>query len=389
MKKSNAAPPVSRRAFIAGAGVLAALSAAGLAGCGGSGSNAAATVSSVAPKKQVTIAMSTDNEPAAGFDPCINWGCGEHVHEPLVPTGSTKKDGENECPAGNDVTCNLEVRQAISYGIDRKALIDNVLNGYGSEAYGVGDGMPWANPDMRCETDLGKAAGLLEAAGWAKGADGVYAKDGRACAFDPYYPSTDSVRQAMANEFANQMGKLGIKVTTKGGSWDDLYPHEFSDPIMWGWGSNSLIDDDAVTHAVEAFKDADGLVLGTPVYWASPTGEMELFMDHLWGKANRELLAGKPCAVLATARRAGTTSVIDGLAKYPTFAEMPIVSLFYWPMVHGNTPDEVLRDEEGVQIMQQMGANMAWMLKCFEAGRAAGIEVPAAPAKRKRTNFVR
>lgn len=305
MKKSNAAPPVSRRAFIAGAGVLAALSAAGLAGCGGSGSNAAATVSSVAPKKQVTIAMSTDNEPAAGFDPCINWGCGEHVHEPLVPTGSTKKDGENECPAGNDVTCNLEVRQA------------------------------------------------------------------------------------MANEFANQMGKLGIKVTTKGGSWDDLYPHEFSDPIMWGWGSNSLIDDDAATHAVEAFKDADGLVLGTPVYWASSTGEMELFMDHLWGKANRELLAGKPCAVLATARRAGTTSVIDGLAKYPTFAEMPIVSLFYWPMVHGNTPDEVLRDEEGVQIMQQMGANMAWMLKCFEAGRAAGIEVPAAPAKRKRTNFVR
>ena len=150
-----------------------------------------------------------------------------------------------------------------------------------------------------------------------------------------------------------------------------------------------VADDDAVDQALTLLADSDGLVLGTPVYWASPTGEMELFMDHLWGKANRELLAGKPCAVLVTARRAGTTSVIDDLAKYPTFAEMPIVSLFYWPMVHGNTPDEVQRDEEGVQIMQQMGANMAWMLKCFEAGRAAGIEVPAAPAKRKRTNFVR
>ena len=164
------------------------------------------------------------------------------IQLPVIPSGSTKKDGENEYPAGNDVTCNLEVRQAINYAIDRKAMIDNVLNGYGSEAYSVGDGMPWASPDMKCDLDLDKAKGLLEAAGWAKGSDGVYARDGRACAFDLWYPSTDSVRQAMANEFANQMGALGIKVTTRGGSWDELYPHEFSDPIMWGWGSNSPSD---------------------------------------------------------------------------------------------------------------------------------------------------
>ena len=150
-----------------------------------------------------------------------------------------------------------------------------------------------------------------------------------------------------------------------------------------------VTDPDAVEQALGLLPDCDGLVLGTPVYWASPSGEVELFLDHLWGKASRELLAGKPCAVLASARRAGTTSAIDDLAKYPTFAEMPLVSSFYWPMVHGNAPAEVLKDEEGVQILQQLGTNMAWLLKSIEAGRATGIELPALPAERKRTNFVR
>ena len=141
-----------------------------------------------------------------------------------------------------------------------------------------------------------------------------------------------------------------------------------------------VTEDNAVDQALGLLPDCDGMVIGTPVYWASPTGEVEYFLD---------LLAGKPCAVLASARRAGTTSAIDDLAKYPTFAEMPLVSSFYWPMVHGNAPEEVLKDEEGVQIMQQLGANMAWLLRSIEAGRAAGIELPALPAERKRTNFVR
>ena len=149
-----------------------------------------------------------------------------------------------------------------------------------------------------------------------------------------------------------------------------------------------VADDDAVDQALTLLADSDGLVLGTPVYYASPTGEIELVLDHLWARAKRELLAGKPCAVLASARRAGTTSAIDDLAKYPTFAEMPLVSSFYWPMVHGNKPEEVFRDEEGVEIMRQMGRNMAWLLKCIEAGRAAGVTLPEA-SERTRTNFVR
>lgn len=150
-----------------------------------------------------------------------------------------------------------------------------------------------------------------------------------------------------------------------------------------------VTDEGALEHALAVMGESAGLVLGTPVYYAGASGEVEMFLDRFFGKAGRDLLAGKPCAVLASARRAGTTSAIDDLAKYPTIAEMPLVSSHYWPMVHGNTPEEVLRDEEGVQIMEQLGTNMAWLIKCIEAGRAAGIERPCAPVERKKTNFIR
>lgn len=161
---------------------------------------------------------------------------------PVIPAGSTREDGPNTYPAGNDVTCNLEVRRAVNLAIDRQALVDDVLGGHGSVAYSIGDGMPWASEGMRCETDRPAARALLEEAGWARGEDGTYARDGLRCAFDLYYPTGDSVRQAMANALADQLSQVGIAATPRGGSWDDLYPHEFSDPIMWGWGSNSPSD---------------------------------------------------------------------------------------------------------------------------------------------------
>lgn len=444
---------VSRRSFVAGAGLAVA---AALTGCGtgnGAASDAGAAASAVDPSRQVTIAMSAENEPAAGFDPCVDWGCGEHVHEPLIqstliatdedmnfvndlateyscsddhltwtfkirgdvtfsdgepltasdvvftvntiksspnaqadlsmvasatapdsqtvvltltkpfnallytlavmgivpehaygddygsnpigsgryqlvqwdrgqqaileaspsyygdvpqiervvvvfmgedaalaavragqvdmaytsatlanqdidgyaldtyesvdsrciqlpviPSGSTRQDGEATYPAGNDVTANVEVRRAINLACDRQALVDEVLNGYGSVAYSIGDGMPWASADMHCDYDPDHARELLEAAGWVRGDDGVYARDGLRCSLDLYYPASDSVRQAMAAAFASQMGGVGIEVNVHGGSWDDLYPHEFSDPIMWGWGSNSPIDVYELSH---------------------------------------------------------------------------------------------------------------------------------------------
>ena len=95
-----------------------------------------------------------------------------------------------------------------------------------------------------------------------------------------------------------------------------------------------------------------------------------------------------PAAAIASARRAGTTATLDVLLKYFSFHQMPIVSSNYWNMVHGNTPEEVLQDKEGVQIMETLGKNMAWLLKCLEAGKKAGVEEPAKPVK-VMTNFIR
>lgn len=158
---------------------------------------------------------------------------------PSIAARQTKADGANEYPAGNDVTCDLAVRRAINYGVDRQAMIDNVLNGYGTPAYSVCDSSPWGSPDMKVETDVEAAKKLLDEAGWALGEDGIRSKDGVRAAFDMYYASDDSVRQALAAEFADQMKELGIEVSIKGASWDDIYPHEFATPILWGWGSNA------------------------------------------------------------------------------------------------------------------------------------------------------
>lgn len=158
---------------------------------------------------------------------------------PSIAAGQTKADGVNEYPAGNDVTCDLAVRRAINYGVDRQAMIDNVLNGYGTPAYSVCDSSPWGSPDMKVETNVEAAKKLLDEAGWALGEDGIRSKDGVRAAFDMYYASDDSVRQALAAEFADQMKELGIEVSIKGASWDDIYPHEFATPILWGWGSNA------------------------------------------------------------------------------------------------------------------------------------------------------
>lgn len=161
---------------------------------------------------------------------------------PTTKPGGTKQDGDAAYEVGNAVTQDVALRRAINYAIDRDALIEHVLNGYGTPAYSVSDGMPWASDDMKVETDTAYAKKLLEEAGWAQGSDGVYVKDGVRAAFTLYYSSNDSVRQALATEVANQLAEVGIEVTVSGAGWDDLYPREFSDPILWGWGSNSPVE---------------------------------------------------------------------------------------------------------------------------------------------------
>ena len=142
-----------------------------------------------------------------------------------------------------------------------------------------------------------------------------------------------------------------------------------------------------VRAAAEKMKEADALIVGSPVYWASPSGQIIEFMDRLASVAGKDMLY-KPAAAVASARRAGTTATLDVLTKYFSYHQMPVVSSCYWNMVHGNTPEEVMKDEEGVQIMRVLGKNMAWLLKCIEAGKKNGVAVPAAEDKIK-TNFIR
>lgn len=144
---------------------------------------------------------------------------------------------------------------------------------------------------------------------------------------------------------------------------------------------------EAVKEAAEKMSEADGLVVGSPVYYASPSGELIAFLDRLWPAAGADL-AFKPAVGIASARRAGTTASIDVINKYFMFSQMPVVSSNYWNMVHGSSPEDVLKDSEGIQIMTNIGKNMAWLLKSIEAGKKAGIEKPESE-KKILTNFIR
>lgn len=142
-----------------------------------------------------------------------------------------------------------------------------------------------------------------------------------------------------------------------------------------------------VKEVADAVKTADGIVVGSPVYYASPSGEVIAFMDRLFGAAEADLRF-KPAAAIASARRAGTTATLDVLNKYFMYNQMPLVASRYWNMVHGSKPEDVLQDAEGLQIMQTLGKNMAWILKSIEAGKQAGVEQPQAEQK-VFTNFIR
>lgn len=144
--------------------------------------------------------------------------------------------------------------------------------------------------------------------------------------------------------------------------------------------------DDAVNEVLEKMETSDGLIVGSPVYYASPNGSLVSFLDRLFYAGN--CFAYKPAAAIASARRAGTTATLDMLNKYFTISNMMVVSSQYWNMVHGNSPQEVRQDQEGLQIMRTLGANMAWLLKCIEAGKAAGVALPKQEEK-IRTNFIR
>ena len=134
-------------------------------------------------------------------------------------------------------------------------------------------------------------------------------------------------------------------------------------------------------------QTADGFVFGSPVHYAAASGAITSFLDRaFYGKGN--VFAGKPGAAVVSCRRGGAASAFDQLNKYFTINSMPVVSSQYWNQVHGNTPDEVRQDLEGLQTMRTLATNLAWMLRCQEAAGTAGITFPEREPAMK-TNFIR
>lgn len=144
---------------------------------------------------------------------------------------------------------------------------------------------------------------------------------------------------------------------------------------------------DLVNEVLSKFKDADGLVVGSPVYYASPAGTLVSFLDRLFfsSKFDKTMKVG---ASVAVARRGGTTATFDVLNKYFTISNMPVVSSSYWNNVHGAAPGEAKEDAEGLQIMRRLGKNMAFLIKAIRLAKER-MPLPSLDEPRQITSFIR
>lgn len=148
-----------------------------------------------------------------------------------------------------------------------------------------------------------------------------------------------------------------------------------------------VFTDDPVNECIGLLRKADGLVVGSPVYYAGPNATLCALLDRVFFMKAAPY-ASKPAAAVVCCRRGGASASFDRLNKYFTIARMPVVSSQYWNSLHGNNAEEAKMDAEGLQVMRTLADNMAWLLRCVEAGRAAGI-MPPTPEPPVRTNFIR
>lgn len=151
--------------------------------------------------------------------------------------------------------------------------------------------------------------------------------------------------------------------------------------------SGCIFSDDAVNAFVAKAKEADGYIFGTPVYYAHPSGRIQSFLDRVFYSSGKHF-AHKPGASVAVARRGGTATTFDVLNKYFGITQMITVGSTYWNQVHGRNAEDAAKDLEGMQTMRNLGHNMAWVLKCLEAGKEKGL-VPPTADRSNQTNFIR
>ena len=150
--------------------------------------------------------------------------------------------------------------------------------------------------------------------------------------------------------------------------------------------TGKCVKNDVVNEVIDKIASCDGLIIGSPVYYAGVNGTLKSLLDRVFYARKR--VDGKPAAAIAVARRAGTTSTVDMINKYFMIGNMPVVSSQYWNMVFGSNGEQAELDGEGMQTMRTLANNMAWLLKCIEAGKENGIDIPERELP-IRTNFIK
>ena len=149
------------------------------------------------------------------------------------------------------------------------------------------------------------------------------------------------------------------------------------------------IKSDDLNDCLQQLKQADGIIIGSPVYYSGVAGTMKCFLDRLFyvAGANGNLFRHKVAAAVVAVRRSGGSSTLDCLNHYLTYSEMIVATSNYWNIIHGRLPGEVIQDNEGAQTMSILGKNMAWLLKMKEA--TSGTIEPPTKEKKVITNFIR
>jgi multimeric flavodoxin WrbA len=190
------------------------------------------------------------------------------------------------------------------------------------------------------------------------------------------------------NEVAKTLNKEGIETEI---FWIGIKPLAGCTACKSCARTGRCMFDDTANEFLDIAKDADGFVFGSPVHYAAASGALTSFMDRAFYtdmQAGRQTFYLKPAAAVVSARRAGTTATFDQINKYFTISEMPVISSRYWNMVYGAKPEDVKKDPEGLQTMRVLARNMAFFLKCKEAGLKAGVQLPERE-KPVFTNFIR
>ncbi len=194
-------------------------------------------------------------------------------------------------------------------------------------------------------------------------------------------PHTNGTTFRALSEVANSLNECGIdtEIVTVGDK-----PIVGCDVCGACSKIGKCIKDDLANEIIVKINQADGLVVGSPVYYASLNGSLKSLLDRVFFA--KKSFAGKPAAAVAVARRAGTTATLDIINKYFMLSNMPVVTSQYWNMVFGSNGEQAESDLEGLQTMRILGKNMAWLIKCIKAGKEAGINPPQ-EEKHLRTNF--